>query len=203
VFGPPDLFKDGVGYLRLSAFKETTLQELDEKVLELRSRGMRALVLDVRGNPGGLFTSAVAVAQRFLPTGIVVTTRGQSPEFADRVFSSDAGPSAWEFPVVLMVDTRTMSAAEVLAAALKDHARATVIGLPTFGKGVVQSPVRLQAPDVSDGKSAVLILTVAAVAGPRGVSLNEGVAPHILEADPTRQLELAILKAAELTQSLR
>jgi carboxyl-terminal processing protease len=138
-----------------------------------------------------------------LPTGVVVSTQGQTAEFANRVFVSDAGPSAWEFPVVLLVDTRTMSAAEVLAAALKDHARATLIGLPTFGKGVVQSPVRLQPTDVGDGKGGVLILTVATVSGPQGAMLNASVSPHVLEADPTRQLEAAILKASDLLQSAR
>lgn len=198
------VLKDGVGYLRLAAFREGTPREIDEQVLDLRSRGMRALVLDLRGNPGGLFTAAVDVAQRFLPGGVVVAARGQSAEFADRVFSSAAGPAAWDFPVVLLVDTRTMSAAEVVAAALKenrvgDRSRATLVGTPTFGKGVVQSPVRLQRTDGGDG--GVLVLTVAALAGPGGAPLNGGVSPHVLETDPARQLELAVQKAVELARA--
>ncbi|MGL6097592.1 MAG: S41 family peptidase, partial [Fimbriiglobus sp.] len=192
-------FKDGVGYLRLAAFKDATPAELDAAVFDLKSRGMRSLVLDLRGNPGGAFPAAVMVAQRFLPTGVVVTTQGQSPEFAGRVFSSDAGMAAWDFPVVLLVDTKTMSSAEVVAVALKENGRATLVGLPTFGKGAVQSPVKLQTSDGGDGKGGVLVLTVATVTGPRGVPLNGGgVVPHHLEPDPVRQLDQAIGKAAEL-----
>jgi carboxyl-terminal processing protease len=202
VFGRPhELLKDGVGYVRIASFRDSTPLELAGKVHELQVRGMRALVLDVRGNPGGLFTAAVAVTQQLLPTGVVVTTQGQSPEFAGREFASASGSMAWDFPVILLMDTRTMSAAEVLAVALKDHDRATLVGLPTFGKGVIQSPVRLQNGDGIEGKGGVLILTVASVNGPRGGSLNGGVAPHVVEADPARQLEIAVQKAAELANN--
>ncbi len=193
--------KEMIGYLRLGAFRETTPQELDEAVERLKMRGVRALVIDLRGNPGGLFTAGVQVAQRFLPGGVIVTTQGQSPEFAGRVFSSDAGMTAYDLPVVLLIDAKTMSAAEAVAAAWKDHDRATLVGLPTFGKGVVQSPVRLTAADGPDGlpsRSGVLILTVANMFAPRGGPINgAGVTPHVFEPDPTRQLLVAIEKAVE------
>lgn len=194
--------RDGVGYLKVGAFRDTTPHDLDEVVFRLKSQGLRALIVDLRGNPGGLFTAGVEVAQRFLPAGIIVTTRGQSPEFAGRVFSSDSGMTAFDVPVVLLIDTRTMSAAEAVAAAWKDHDRATLIGLPTFGKGVIQSPIRLTAADGPDGsphRSGVLILTVASMFGPRGGAINgAGVTPHVLETDPNRQLDLAVAKAIEL-----
>lgn len=198
VYGPENVLKGGVGVLRVSAFRETTVRELEDRVLDLRARGMRALVLDLRGNPGGLFPAAVDVAERFLPAGVVVSTQGQAAEFADRSFASDAGPAAWDFPVVLLIDTRTMSAAEVVAVALKDHNRATLVGLPTFGKGFVQTPVRLNTSDGGDGRSGTLILTVASVAGPRGTPLAGGVTPHVIEPEPAKQLDLAMQKAAEL-----
>ncbi|HVK18037.1 MAG TPA: S41 family peptidase [Fimbriiglobus sp.] len=194
--------RDGVGYLKVASLRDSTPRELDEAVFRLKSQGLRALVLDLRGNPGGLFVAGVEVAQRFLPAGIIVTTQGQSPEFAGRVFSSDSGMSAFDFPVVLLIDARTMSAAEAVAAAWKDHGRATLVGLPTFGKGVVQSPIRLGAADGPGGephRSGVLILTVASIYGPRGGAINGvGVSPHVLEPDPTRQLDLAVTKAVEL-----
>lgn len=187
--------KDGIGYVRVTSFREDTPRELDEQVLQLRRRGMRGLVLDLRGNPGGLFPAAVDVAQRFLPGGILAAAQGQSPEFAGRVFSSTAGPAAWTFPVVVLVDTRTMSAAEVVAAALKEGGaggRAKLIGSPTFGKGVVQSSVRLNRTDAADGTGGVLVLTVATLTGPGGNALNGGVIPHVVEADPARQLDRAV-----------
>jgi C-terminal peptidase prc len=199
--------RDGVGYLKVAEFRDTTARELDDVVFRLKNQGLRALIVDLRGNSGGLFTAGVEVAQRFLPAGIIVTTQGQSPEFAGRVFSSDSGMTAFDVPVVLLIDTRTMSAAEAVAAAWKDHDRATLVGLPTFGKGVVQSPIRLTAADGPDGtphRSGVLILTVASMFGPRGGAINgAGVSPHVLEPDPNRQLEMAVAKAVELVTSGR
>jgi C-terminal processing protease CtpA/Prc len=163
------------------------------------------LVIDARGNTGGSFPGAIQVAQRFLPGGIVVMTQGQAPEFNNRVFSSDSGMTAFDLPVVLLIDTKTMSSAEAVAAAWKEHNRATLVGLPTFGKGAIQSPVRLTAVDRPDGpRSGVLVLTVATMSGPRGGPINgAGVVPHFLEADTARQLDVAIAKAIELSGGMR
>lgn len=197
--------KDGIGYLRLAAFNDRTPRELDDAILGLKARGAKAVVLDLRGNPGGSFLSSIHSAMRFVPSGIIATTQGQSPDFAGRVFSSDSGMTAHDIPVVLLVDTRTMSAAEVFAAGLKDNNRAVIVGMPTFGKGLVQAPIRLHSlnPASEDGKpadkSGVLILSVASVFGARGQGLNGvGVTPHWVEANPDRQLALALAKALEL-----
>ena len=195
--------KDGTGYIRLGAFRESTVRELDDAIELLKNQGMRSLILDVRGNHGGLFTSGVQVSQRFLPAGIIVTTQAQSAEWANRVFSSDSGMLAWDVPLVLLVDGETASAAEVLAGSLKDHQRATLIGLPTFGKGTIQFPVRLGALDDNPesgprGRSGAVRLTIARFVSPRGSAINgQGVSPHILEPDPLRQLEMALMRAAE------
>ncbi len=199
--------KEGVGYLRLSAFKDHTPREFDEAVLELKARGMKALVIDVRGNPGGLIASAVDIAKRLLPTGPIATTNAQVPDFASRVFSSDSGMAAHDFPVVLLVDTKTMSAAEILAASLKDNQRATLVGLPTFGKGLIQAAIRLDKLDAggeAGAKSGLLILSVANAGGPlSGLIQNRGVTPHVSEPDADRQLALAIEKAVELLTGVR
>ncbi len=195
--------KEGVGFLRLAAFKDRTPQEFDEAVMELKARGMKALVIDIRGNSGGLFASAVDIAKRLLPGGPVATTDGQDSRFANRVFSSDSGMAAHDFPVVLLIDTKTMSAAEILAASLKDNQRATLVGLPTFGKGLIQAGLRLQSLDGSGddrgAKSGLLILSVATASGPlSGLIHGRGVSPHVTEADADRQLSVAVEKAMEL-----
>ena len=193
--------KDGIGYVRISSFRETTPRELDEAIFSLKARGVRAVIIDLRNNAGGLFTAAIHVAQRFLPNGIIVTTQGTAPEFAGRVFSSDSGMMADDIPIVLLIDTKTMSAAEAVAAAWKDHNRATLVGLPTFGKGVIQAPIRLTSVDDADGavRSGVLVLTVASMFAPRGGPINgTGVTPHIPELDAAKQLDVAIAKALEL-----
>jgi C-terminal peptidase prc len=164
---------------------------------------LRSLVLDLRGNAGGSFTAGVRTAERFVPSGILVTTRGQAPEVADRVFSSAAGMTAFDLPLVVLVDTRTMSSAEIVAAALKGQSRAELVGLPTFGKGVVQCPFRLTAADLPAARpprgSGVLIVTIAKAFAPTGEPIHGvGVVPHVIEADPDRQLAVAVERAAML-----
>jgi C-terminal processing protease CtpA/Prc len=111
--------------------------------------------------------------------------------------------AAHDFPVVLLMDAKTMSAAEVLAASLKDNQRATLVGLPTFGKGLIQAGVRLQSLDGGGddrgAKSGLLILSVATASGPMsGLIQGRGVTPHVTEADADRQFALAVEKALEL-----
>jgi C-terminal peptidase prc len=198
--------KDGIGYLRIGSFTANTPRELDEAINSLKGRGVRAVVIDLRGNMGGSFLASVDTTRRLLSAGLIVTTQGQVAEVNNQPFSSDSGMAAHDMPLVLLIDTETASGAEVLAAALKDNNRATLVGMPTFGKGTIQYPLRLVALDDLDengkprtAKSGSVRLTIAKLIAPRGEAINGiGITPHILEADPTRQLELAIDKAAEL-----
>lgn len=196
--------RDGVGYVRIGSFGPTTPCELDDAIAYLKMRGARVLILDMRGNHGGSFTAGVEVARRLLPAGIIVTTQGQLGEVAGRVFSSDSGMSAVDLPLVVLIDAETASAAEVVAAALKDNGRAVVVGMASFGKGAVQIPVKLTLPDeASDAgpsrpRPGAVRVTIARLFSPRGVPINgTGVTPTALEADPVRQLQLAIDRALE------
>ena len=200
--------KDGVrvGYIRIGSFGTTTPRELDDAIALLKSGGARTFVLDLRGNMGGSFLAGVETAKRLLPAGLIVTTQGQATEVDNVPFSSDSGMTAHDIPVVILVDAETASAAEVLVAALKDHDRATLVGMPTFGKGAIQYPVRLDWLDEKDpngkpktNKTGGVRLTIAKLIAPRGGAINGvGINPHILAADPTQQLELALQKAVEL-----
>ena len=193
--------REGIGYVRVSMFKESTAREMDDAVEALKLRGLRGLVIDLRGNAGGSFQAAVDLSKRFLASGVIVTTHGQIQEFANGIYPADA-MTVYDMPVVLLVDTRTMSAAEVFAAALKDNDRATLIGMTTFGKGLIQCPVRLRALDGDDArsnKSGHLLLSVGSAFGPRGNALNgTGIAPHVIEPDAARHVELAISKLTDL-----
>lgn len=199
--------KDGIGYARIGGFGLNTPRELDDAINQLKSRdGARAMILDLRGNMGGSFLASVETAKRLIPSGVIVTTLGQLNEVANQPFSSDSGASAHDIPIVVLIDGETASAAEVFAAALKDHNRATLVGMPTFGKGAIQYPLKLAALDEVDDegkpkttRSGTVRLTIARLIAPRGGAINGvGIAPHVFEADPERQLNTAIEKAIEL-----
>lgn len=204
VYGSRPMHTKEIGYIRIGAFATSTPRELDEAIAARKADGARVLVLDLRGNPGGSFLAGVETARRLLPHGLIVSTQGQAPEVANAVFSSDSGAAAHDIPLVVLIDGETASAAEVVAAALKDNNRATLVGMPSFGKGTMQYPVKLVALDEPDpnGKrphrTGTVRVTIARLIAPGGAYHGTGIAPHFPEADPTLQLELAAEKALEL-----
>ncbi|MGQ0538633.1 MAG: S41 family peptidase [Gemmatimonadaceae bacterium] len=133
------LLRDGVGYVDLNIFNDSTEHELRAAVRSLAELGMRSLVLDLRGNPGGVLAQGVAVAELFLdPRQTIVTMRGRTAEM-NRAFS-DAEPQLWrDLPLIVLIDARSASASEIVAGALQDHDRAVIMGTPSFGKGSAQS----------------------------------------------------------------
>jgi carboxyl-terminal processing protease len=128
-----------VGYIALSPVSESSAEEISRAVTELTGKGMKALVLDLRANPGGLLDQGIAVSDLFLDPGqVVVATKGRAPN-TTRSYR-DARRQLWpDLPIVVLVNGYTASAAEIIAGALQDHDRAIVLGTPTFGKGLVQS----------------------------------------------------------------
>jgi len=130
-------------YLHIHNFQESTLQEVKTSLEEMQKMmPVQGVILDLRGNPGGLFESAVAVAKLFLPEGVVVHRLGQLRKSNQTYRSQSEGP--YSMPVVVLVDGETASAAEVLAGALKDNQRAKLFGQPTFGKASIQGVVPLE-----------------------------------------------------------
>jgi len=132
---------DGVGYIDLKAFSDSTANELNNAISSLLGRGMKTLVLDLRTNPGGLLTQGVRVSDLFLNPGQkIVSMRGRVPD-ANREYA-DTAKQAWpQLPLMVLVDGRSASAAEIVAGALQDHDRAVIIGQPTYGKGSAQSVI--------------------------------------------------------------
>lgn len=128
-----------VGYIKLATFSESAARELRRAVDSLRALGAASLILDMRENPGGLLEQGIAVADLFLDPGLTIaSTRGRTPE-ANLGFD-DVAPQPWpNMPVVVLVDSGTASAGEIVAGALQDHKRAVVLGAPTYGKGSAQS----------------------------------------------------------------
>lgn len=176
-----EMLEPGMGYVRISQFSETTGDDLDAALKDLRKRNaapLKGLVLDLRNNPGGVLEAAVSVSDAFLDSGVIVTAKGRTPESK---FEMDATPgdALNGAPIVILVNGGSASAAEIVAGALKDNHRAKLMGRTTFGKGSVQTVIPLS------GDRAVK-LTTSLYYTPSGVSINHrGIAPDIeLERDP-------------------
>jgi len=135
------MLSDGVGYIDLKAFSDSTAKELNGAITGLLAHGMKTLVLDMRTNPGGLLTQGVRVSDLFLDPGQkIVSMRGRVPD-ANREYADTAQQRWPQLPLLVLVDGRSASAAEIVAGALQDHDRAVLIGTPTYGKGSAQSVI--------------------------------------------------------------
>ena len=168
----------GYAYIRISQFQDDTAADLQKKLGELVTRNgpQKGAVLDLRNNPGGLLTAAVAVGDDFLDNGVIVTTRGRLPD-ANMSFSAHPGDLLGGAPMIVLTNHGTASAAEIVSGALKDNHRALTMGQRSFGKGVVQTVLPL------DADHAVKI-TTARYYTPNGTSIQaEGIKPDIALAD--------------------
>ncbi len=136
---PGNLFPGGVGYVSISTIAESSTPELRREITALLAKGMTSLLLDLRGNPGGLLDQGVKVTDLFLDQEQeIVATRGRA-RGATKTFSDEARQEWPNLPIVVLVNDGTASAAEIISGALQDHDRAVVVGVPTFGKGLVQT----------------------------------------------------------------
>ncbi len=156
--------EQGIGYVRLTAFSRDTASRLQGVIEQLRLQGLRALILDLRFNPGGLLRSAVEISDMFVSEGLIVSTEGRnSPQ---RTWKARRPGTYDDFPMVVLVNRYSASASEIVAACLQDHERAVVVGERTWGKGSVQNLIELE-----DGRSA-LKLTTAAYQRPSGKNIH-------------------------------
>jgi carboxyl-terminal processing protease len=166
------VLEKGIGYMAITRFSESTSADAAAALTSLRQQNaLDALVLDLRNDPGGLVDQSIAVADQFLDGGTIVTIRGKGGTVETQ--SAHKGGLAISVPVTVIVDHGTASAAEILAAALHDHGRAKLVGLPTYGKGTVQTFF-----DLEDGSG--LKLTTARYYTPKGNSLeSKGLTPDV------------------------
>jgi carboxyl-terminal processing protease len=174
----------GVGYLKLTCFQKTTSRDLDTALWNLHRQGMRSLIIDLRGNPGGLLVSAVEVADKFIERGVIVSTHGRNSQ-EDFTYSAHE-PGTWRMPLVLIIDQDSASAAEIFAGAIRDHRRGTLVGTRSYGKGSVQGIFPLGA------SSAGLRLTTAKFYSPKGYPfVGVGVQPDLTVHNVARPADAA------------
>ncbi len=161
-----------VGYIKLDQFGDSSVRDLDAALLSLHKQGMESLILDLRGNPGGLLTAAIAISDRFLPAGTIVSTKGRTP--ADNTKEQAQYAQTWKMPLVVLIDRNSASASEILAAAIQENGRGVIVGERSYGKGTVQTLFPLQSAP------AGLRLTTAKFYSPDGREMSgAGVTPDV------------------------
>lgn len=189
------IVRDGIGYVRVTTFAQPTADDLQEKLDELLAQDMRALVIDLRNNPGGLLKTAILVAQKFLKKGqVIVTTQGREGVYDELVSTAQGSVHLTDVPLAILVNEGSASASEIVAGALQDHHRAVLVGSKTFGKGSVQSVIRMKP----DGKSAVRI-TTAHYHTPGGRMIHgKGIEPDISVSLTPQQWRRVQMRRAHL-----
>jgi carboxyl-terminal processing protease len=172
-----ELLEKQYGYIRVSQFQEKTDSELDKhlKALEEESKGsLKGLILDLRNNPGGLLDQAVKVSDRFLESGLIVSMEGRKEDQKMKFYAHPEGTTVSSYPLVVLINGGSASAAEIVAGAIQDNGRGILLGTQTFGKGSVQTIFTLK-----DGSG--LRLTTARYYTPSGRSIQaKGITPDIL-----------------------
>jgi len=183
---------DGIGYVQITQFSERTGEEFVAALNTLNDKAMRALIVDLRDNPGGLLNAAVEVAEPFFTKGeLIVYTQGRKKEDREEYLATAPEP-ALTLPVVVLINSGSASAAEIVAGALKDTRRAVIVGERSFGKGSVQSILPLR-------QGEGLRLTTARYYTPSGVTLHEkGVTPDVeVVMSPTEDQNVRLQRARE------
>ena len=162
----------GIAYLKINSFQKTTAADLESALWNLHRQGMQSLIIDLRGNPGGLLTASVEVADKFLTEGVIVRTMGRSA--GENVEYKAHELNTWQVPILLLIDENSASASEILAGAIRDHRRGLVVGTRSFGKGSVQGIFPL------DSGEGGIRLTTAKFYSPSGRAISRlGVEPDV------------------------
>ncbi len=178
-----EILEDNIGYIKISTFNKMTQEQFGECLEAVKEADVKGLIIDLRGNLGGLVSAACDTLCEFMPEGLLVYTEDK---YGERTEHSCDGKNALDLPMVLLVDGYTASSAEIFSGAVKDYGVATLIGEQTFGKGIVQNPYTL-----SDG--SVVRLTTAHYYTPLGHDIHgEGIAPDLVVEGEEEQLQKAV-----------
>ncbi|MEM9825191.1 MAG: S41 family peptidase [Planctomycetota bacterium] len=182
--------ENGIGYLKLTNFQKSTPRDVDQVLWKLHREKMRALIIDLRGNPGGLLPAAVDTVDRFIRDGRIVSTRGRNPR-ENMDFIAHA-PNTWDLPIAVLIDGESASASEVFAGAIADHRRGQIVGQKSYGKGRVQGVFPLQTANFG------LLLTTSEFFPPSGRPIHHrGVQPSVVVSGPVRAAKVNLKKSLQ------
>jgi carboxyl-terminal processing protease len=174
--------EQGIGYLKLTSFQKSTNRDVDAALWKLHNQGMQSLVMDLRGNPGGLLNAAVELADKFIFDGPIVTTRGRNPR-EDYAYTAHT-VGTWRVPLVVLIDGDSASASEIFAGAIRDRRRGMIVGQRSYGKGSVQGIFPLAS------SKAGIRLTTAKFFSPSGQAISRnGVTPDVAVRVTARPLD--------------
>ena len=180
-----------VGYVKLKQFSESSAEDLEKAMWKLYNAGMNSLVLDLRGNPGGLLTESIEVSDLFLPSGVIVSTKGRNA--SDNTTETAKRAKTWNLPLVVLVDENSASASEIFAAAIQENGRGVVVGRHSYGKGTVQTHFPLTTV------SGVLKLTTAKFYSPTGREMaGAGVTPDYVVKNANEETAASLAEDHDL-----
>jgi carboxyl-terminal processing protease len=180
-----DVIEDHFAYVKLKQFQKNSAEKIAKAIDKIEKKNLEGIILDLRGNPGGLLDEAVDVSSLFLETGTVVSTEARDPSLKDIRYVKKSGAKYLKTPMVVLVNAGSASASEIVAGALQDYKRAIIMGVQTFGKGTVQSVIQID-------ENNALKLTISQYLTPKGRSIQAvGITPDIEvdEFDPSIMLQ--------------
>jgi carboxyl-terminal processing protease len=190
------MLSGNTGYLRLKQFSESSKEDMERAMWQLHNAGMQALILDLRGNGGGLLTEAIDVSNLFLPEGRIVATRGRNA--SDNTDERASFSKTWRVPMVVLVDGNSASASEIFAAAIQENGRGVIVGRHSYGKGTVQThfPLRTASGDLK--------LTTAKFYSPNGREMaGAGVTPDVIVRQTGEPFAADIVRDTDVAAALQ
>lgn len=194
-----EIVEDNIGYIQITSFDEDVADEFKNKILELKDKGMKGVILDLRGNPGGFLNEAVEVASQFIEKGKIITYT--IDKYDNKVESKSVGGDAIGMPLVVLIDGGSASASEVVTGAFRDYGVATTVGEKSFGKGIVQQLIEFE------GGTVGLKVTTSKYYSPKGENIHKiGITPDIevsipketMQMEYNRSIDTQYLKALEV-----
>ncbi len=195
------VLEDSIGYVKVTQFQERTASDLHRKLTDLEDQGIDSLILDLRDNPGGLLVSAVEVADLFIPEGhVIVSTKGKRKS-QNQAYTSHESLTHRMYPMAVLINEASASGSEIVAGAIKDLKRGVIIGETSYGKGSVQTILRLGKPE----EHMALRLTTAKYYTPSGESIQDkGIEPHVVvPVTPEQELERRTQRYKEMEEALQ